>query len=46
MGSLDGVEVVSYRHINGFESFLAMGLVANSNDGLEVLFDDPFAERL
>jgi hypothetical protein len=45
VGSLDGVEVISYSHVNGFESFNAMVLTAWSDDGLDVLWDDPLAER-
>lgn len=46
VGSLDGVEVITYSHVDGYESFNAMALVAWSEDGLDVLWDDPFAERL
>ena len=46
VGSLDGVEVISYSHVDGYESFNAMALAAWSQDGLDVLWDDPFAERL
>lgn len=45
VGSLDGVEVISFSHAKGFDSFNAMQLTAWSEDGLDVLWDDPFAER-
>ena len=46
VGRLDGAQVISYSHANGFESFRAMVLTAGSEDGLNVLWDDPFAERM
>lgn len=46
VGRLDGVEVISFSHVDGFESFSALVLTAGSQNGLDVLWDDPFAERM
>lgn len=46
VGSLDDVEVISFSHVNGYESFSAMALTAAADDGLDILWDDPFAERM